>query len=560
MAVALRFTVTLDPASTLPATVTYTTHDVTAAAGTDYTSESHVLTFNVGDPLTQTLDIPVLADPNANAAKSFTVTLTNANGATILKDTGTGVISIGDKPVVTLGTPSLVTIPPNTTFNPLIAVGNQWVDSVTNTKLRLRGINWYGMDGTDYIVHGLYAGRSYKDVIDQISELGFDTLRLPFADDVITSTLVFNSTGGDLFVDPINNPEIIGMTPMQALSAVIYYCSTVGVRVLLDHHRISVTAINSGDSGFGTDGWPATDPTTGLYLYGGSSTPRPYTAATWANMWASLAIYFTTDHDIPGVPLAGKYASNSNLRNTIFGFEPHNEPRNMAWGVWAGMCEALFPVVNAIQPDWMMVVDGVGKSADRSDSYWDGGYLRSIGPDSVDGAPRPVNLGAKQNKLAYSAHEYGQSVFGQTWLSTIASAPGGSYPTLVDNTVPGYPSNLEAIDRLYWGSVYERNEAPIFLGEFGFGAGLDASTGLPDPNQPNGPLEIQWVQAAIRYFNGNLNAGGTNLVNPGDFPPSFAFFSLNPESGNPLGGLLINTDYLTVQTAKMDLLLPLVVQ
>ena len=100
--VTLTFTVTLDPAATLPVTVDWKTADGTAEAGTDYTAGNGSLTFNTGDE-TKTITVRVTGDDTDEPNETFTVTLTNASGATFGDATGTGTITDDDDaPTVTL--------------------------------------------------------------------------------------------------------------------------------------------------------------------------------------------------------------------------------------------------------------------------------------------------------------------------------------------------------------------------------------------------------------------------------------------------------------------------
>ena len=495
------FPITITPSSNIVMTVTFSPLAVTSYTGTLVISSN-----NITNPTTIDLS-------GVGVAYTYSI------------------VSVTFSGIVTPTVPTLL---------PISASGNQFVDSSGN-KVRLKTVSWYGYDGPDLMVHGLYAGRYYKDMIDQIVFLGFNCIRLPFSDDMVYSTVTFNATSGNQYVGA-NNADLIGLTPLQGLAVIAAYCAQVGVRIILDHHRISMTSTGSSDSGYGTDGWPAADPNSGtLYLYGGSSTPRTYTPATWASMWSTLATHCTT----------GVYASNPAMRNVIAGFDPHNEPYKLTWSTWAGMVETLFPIVNAIAPDWMMFVEGVGQSADGSDTYWWGGYLKDV-------ATRPVNFGSAQNKLAYSPHDYGQSVSTQTWLSSVATVgtPPTGYPTLPARTVTNYPQNLQAIFEQYWGFIFTNNIAPIWLGEFGGGFGYDSTTGAADPLQTSASYEIQWLQKLSQYLNGTRN-DGSSILTTGQYGMSFGYFAINPESGNPLGGLLLNSDYTTVQTQKMILLLPL---
>ena len=275
-------------------------------------------------------------------------------------------------------------------------------------------------------------------------------------------------------------------------------------------------------------------------------------------MWTALARHCTQDNPTPtGCTLGGigKYATFPSLANTIVGFDPHNEPHNVNWDTWAGMCESLFTVINPIAPNWMMFIEGVAVDnvTNINDSYCWGGYLKGV-------STRPVNLGTEQNKLCYSVHSYGQSVFPQTWLSSHYSTNTGAfagYPSMPEYVCPNYPLNLEAVMDAYWGFIFKNNIAPVWVGEFGFGIGCDFSTGLVDPLQVNAAYEVQWAQSLVQYLNGGRN-DGTSMLTGSQLGISFAYFALNPESGNPLGGLLLNSDYTSVQVAKMSLLNPLI--
>src|SRR5439155_1363709 len=95
------FTVTKTGATTQSATVGFTTVDgtatgnssyATAATGTpDYISQAGTLTFAPSDTI-KTITVPVCADTTVELTETFTVKLSGATGATITKNTGTGMI------------------------------------------------------------------------------------------------------------------------------------------------------------------------------------------------------------------------------------------------------------------------------------------------------------------------------------------------------------------------------------------------------------------------------------------------------------------------------------
>jgi len=102
------FTVSLDYASALPITVSYSTADGTAKAGTNYTAVVNgTVVFAPGETsktiLIQTLDDGII-EPNS----SFTVTLSNPTGATLARSQGTGTIVENDPTLSVVIAPSSV--------------------------------------------------------------------------------------------------------------------------------------------------------------------------------------------------------------------------------------------------------------------------------------------------------------------------------------------------------------------------------------------------------------------------------------------------------------------
>jgi len=69
--------------STATASVNYATSDLTAAAGTDYTSESGTLNWTSGGTTTQSFSVPILNDSLYSANLTFAVTLSSPTAATL---------------------------------------------------------------------------------------------------------------------------------------------------------------------------------------------------------------------------------------------------------------------------------------------------------------------------------------------------------------------------------------------------------------------------------------------------------------------------------------------
>ncbi|MEV4052147.1 cellulase family glycosylhydrolase [Amycolatopsis sp. NPDC049688] len=285
------------------------------------------------------------------------------------------------------------------------ASGSQLVDS-TGAPVRMTGINWFGAETANYSPHGLWS-RNYKDMLDQMAGLGYNTLRLPY------SNQLFDSGSKPVSIDQVQNPDLQGLTGLQVLDKIVAYAGVKGMRVLLDRHR--------PDSG--------------------AQSPLWYTAAYSESRWIS-----------DWTMLAQHYKGNP----TVIGADLHNEPHSIqggggaCWGCgdtatdWRLAAERAGNAVLAANPDWLIVVEGVDCVSGTGDPQcgWWGGNL--------SGAKQfPVRL-SKPDKLVYSAHEYATSVFAQTWFSD-----------------PAFPANLPALWDHFFGYLQKQNIAPVLLGEFG---------------------------------------------------------------------------------------------
>lgn len=364
------------------------------------------------------------------------------------------------------------------TLTRLKTVGNQFVNQETEENVVLRSANWFGAENTNYTPHGTWA-RNYKSIITQIKGLGFNCIRLPFSGSMV------GATPPTLAIDFDLNPEFEGKTSLEIFDLILDYCLEQGIYVVLDHHR--------RQAGDGADGSPI---------------GTGYTQAQWIATWTTMATRYK-DH------LA------------VIGADVHNEPHDLTWDEWATLAEACGNAIQVIAPEWIIFVEGVG--AYNNESYWWGGSLSGV-------LDRPVSL-TVANKLAYSPHEYGQSVGVQSWLA-------------YDNqTAPtNWPNNLYAVWDNNWSFIFYENIAPIWIGEMGGKFGLDGSGNYTSANRVP---ETTWMTTLITHLNGQKTSSSTPIGER----MSFAYWSYNPNSADT-GGLL-QDDWETVQQPKMDLLAPL---
>jgi endoglucanase len=241
--------------------------------------------------------------------------------------------------------------------------GRQILDS-SGAAVRVAGINWFGFETANYVVHGLWS-RDYKDMLDQIVSLKYNTLRLPYSDDILKSGTAPNSIN---FYQM--NEDLQGLTSLQVLDKIVDYAGQIGLRVILDRHRPDASAQTA--------------------LWYTDSVPE----STWiANLQA----------------LAGRYQGNP----TVVGIDLHNEPHDPAtWGSgdtstdWQLAAQRGGNAVLATNPDLLVFVEGI-QTYDGVSGWW-GGNLMGAGD-------HPVELDVA-NRLVYSAHDYATSVSDQTWF------------------------------------------------------------------------------------------------------------------------------------------------
>lgn len=272
-----------------------------------------------------------------------------------------------------------------------------------NHPARITGVNWFGFETTSYVVHGLWA-RNYKEMLRQMVTLGYNTLRLPYSNQLFDPGSVPNG------IDYTLNPDLRGLTGLRLMDKIITAAGQVGLKVILDQHRPDASAQSA------------------LWY------TQAYPETRWLADWRLLARHYLGD-------------------STVIGADLHNEPHAPAcWGCgsptsdWRLAAERGGNAILAINPHWLIFVEGVdcmpvAGSVSR-DCYWWGGNL-----EGVASAPVQLNI---PHQLVYSTHDYPAEISAQPWFSD-----------------PAYPQNLPGIWKKYWGYLITQNLAPVWLGEFG---------------------------------------------------------------------------------------------
>ncbi|KJK39048.1 endoglucanase [Streptomyces variegatus] len=242
--------------------------------------------------------------------------------------------------------------------------GRQILDAA-GQPVRIAGVNWFGFETANHVVHGLWA-RDYKSMIDQMKSLGYNTIRMPYSDDILKPGTMPDSISHDG-----KNTDLRGLTSLQVLDRIVAYAGRSGLKVVLDRHRPDA----AGQSAL----W--------------------YTAAVPESTWITNL-----------KALAARYKGDS----TVVGVDLHNEPHDPAcWGCgdtsrdWRLAAQRAGNAVLSVNPELLVMVEGV-QSHDGANGWW-GGNLMGV-------AQYPVQLDVP-NRLVYSAHDYATSVAQQSWFS-----------------------------------------------------------------------------------------------------------------------------------------------
>lgn len=319
-------------------------------------------------------------------------------------------------------------VPAPTTDDWLSVKGTDIVDS-TGKKVWLTGVNWFGYNTGTNLFDGLW-NSDLNTSIQAIADHGFNLIRVPISAELILQWKAGQAPSANF--NQATNSYLVGMDSLEIWDYVVGQCRASGLKIMIDIHSAETDA-----SGHNINMWTTSKITTAQYQE----------ALVW---------------------MAERYKNDDTIIAYDLKNEPHGKPYegtaaaiwndSTAANNWKYVAETTALKVLNVNPNVLIMVEGTEiyptnirtngdyHSTDDDDYYfnWWGGNLRGV-------ADYPIELGRYQDKLVYSPHDYGPTVYQQPWFYS-----GYNYNSLMKDC---WNDN--------WFYIYNDGIAPLLIGEWG---------------------------------------------------------------------------------------------
>ncbi len=234
-------------------------------------------------------------------------------------------------------------------------------------EIKLYGLNWFGMETSNRVLHGLWTGRQLDDFLSDFVGKGFNALRLPLSPETINPGYAIDS-------GPYNGNDcaaLCGKDGRTALEYTLQRMQAAGMYALLDFHTCNPSQLGSG-------------------LPGSPTGCSGYTLSDWLADLETLATLSQTYTNVIGIDLT-------------------NEPWALTWAAWSEDASLGGQQVLAVNPNITVWVEGVGNSSPTGVS---GGA--NWGQNLYQAAAIPF---IPASKLVFTPHSYGPSVAAMSYFS-----------------------------------------------------------------------------------------------------------------------------------------------
>ena len=398
----------------------------------------------------------------------------------------------------------------------LHAEGSKLYD-MNGNQVWLTGANWFGMNCTENFPHGLWSA-DVDDFLSSVADHGINIIRFPISSELLISWqkgypykcegLNPKNTDGFKFNPDFCHADGSEMNSMEVFDVIMQKCKKYGIKALVDVHSPS-----SHNSGHNYELWyyeksskTAEDMATIKEEKYAPNAGDPITFDDWIDSLTWLAEKYANDdtiiaYDLENEPHGKRGYDGTTCPSDIARWDDSTDQNN-----WKYAAETCANSILKVNPHALILVEGIEQypktekgytfdtpdiwdaPADKSPWYgaWWGGNLRGV-------KDYPVTPSSGTSQIVYSPHDYGPSVYAQTWF-----AKDFTTQTLLD-------------DYWYdtWAYINDKDIAPLLIGEWG--------------GHMDGGKNQKWMELLRDYM-------VKNHIN-------HTFWCLNPNSGDT-GGLL----------------------
>jgi aryl-phospho-beta-D-glucosidase BglC (GH1 family) len=450
------------------------------------------------------------------------------------------------------GSPSLSTVSTSVPFtvgaagNAVFRVNPQGRITKNNTVFPVRCGSWFGLEGrhepsddpvnpsgaameqyignTSWANGGQGTGRTIAQTMTEIAGMGINVIRLP----LVPQTLNANDPQGTGNVLK-NHSSVRIANSRLALETMIRAADAANIEVMLDIHSCSNYV-----------GWrkgrldarpPWVDATRDNYDF----TRENYSCAATGNPPTVTTVHaYNTQLWLDNLRTVAGLGTALGVDN-IIGIDIFNEPHDYTWAEWRSLTEQAYTAINAVNPNILLFVQGIGTSAGTQDGtpdtvtpvpHGDDFLNPNWGENLFEAGGSPPNI--PRDRLVYSPHTYGPSVFVQRMFmdpaqSQCAGLEGDEAGDANCNIVIN-PTLLRQGWEEHFGYLRQQNYA-IVVGEFG--GNMDWPRGQASIRDQDRwshittAVDQQWQDAFVSY-----------MVEKGI---EGCYWSINPESGDTAG-------------------------
>ena len=403
----------------------------------------------------------------------------------------------------------------------LHAEGSKLYD-MNGNQVWLTGANWFGMNCTENFPHGLWSA-DIDNFLSSVADHGINIIRFPISTELLLSWmngypyacegLNPKNTDGYQFNPDFCHADGSEMNSMEVFDVIMQKCKKYGVKALIDVH--SPSAHNSGHNYelwyYEKSSKTADDMATIKEEKYAKNAGDPVTFDDWIDTLTWLAEKYANDdtilaYDLKNEPHGKRGYDGTTCPSDIAKWDDSTDLNN-----WKYAAETCANSILAVNPHALILIEGIEQypktdkgytfdtpdiwdaPADKSPWYgaWWGGNLRGV-------KDHPVTPTSGTSQIVYSPHDYGPSVYAQSWFYLNDKSKTFTEQTLLD-------------DYWYdtWAYINDKDIAPLLIGEWG--------------GHMDGAENQQWMALLRDYMI-------KNHIN-------HTFWCLNPNSGDT-GGLL----------------------